>query len=167
MAHYLLVIGDRVALGWLLRVQRMAFPATSRREVAALAPGDGLFIYTTRGCFKNPTRDRGRVIGRARAATAVLPLDTPVSFGGRDFARGCGLTVEGLVPLGTGPELRSLGDVLGAFRALGAAWPVLLRRPLLALDDADAAALDGALGRVHPPEESLVAPYARWFDQAR
>ena len=164
MAHYLLVIGDRVALGWILREQRMAFRATLRREVTALAPGDGLFIYTTRGCFKSPTRDRGRVIGKARVATAVQPLNSPVSFGGRDFTRGCSIILESLVPRGSGQELGSLVDSLEALRSLGAAWPVALRRPLVALNDTDASALEGVRGAARRPDESLVAPYARWFD---
>ena len=59
MATYLLVIGDREALGWILAEQRMAFSSMSRPHVRALSPGDTLLLYTTRGCFKNPTRDRG------------------------------------------------------------------------------------------------------------
>ncbi|WP_346117279.1 hypothetical protein [Micromonospora coerulea] len=37
---YLLILGDRDAIGWVFREQRMAFPATPRPEVAALAAGD-------------------------------------------------------------------------------------------------------------------------------
>jgi len=66
MASFLLVIGDRDALGWILAEQRMAFPTAQRAEVRALRIEDELFLYTTRGAFKNPTRDRGRVIGAAR-----------------------------------------------------------------------------------------------------
>jgi hypothetical protein len=62
-ATYLLVIGDREALGWILSAERMAFPDFRRAETRSLKSGDRLLIYTTRGCFKNPTRDRGRIIG--------------------------------------------------------------------------------------------------------
>ena len=67
---YLLVIGDAVALAWVLAEQRMAFPALRKSEAAALEVGDELLIHTTRGCFNNPTRDRSRVIGLALAIHA-------------------------------------------------------------------------------------------------
>jgi hypothetical protein len=53
-ASYLLVIGEREALAWVLRESRTAFPATRRAEVDRLAVGDELFLLTTRGCFHNP-----------------------------------------------------------------------------------------------------------------
>ncbi len=87
MTSYLLVIGDREALGWILTTGRMAFPSAGRAEVAALKPGDELFLYTTRGCFKNPTRDRGRIIATARVTSPVEHLDKPVHFADRDFCR--------------------------------------------------------------------------------
>jgi hypothetical protein len=82
MASYLLPIADREPLAWIVREQRTAFGEHRRREAEALAVGDVLFLYTTRGCFRNPTRDRGRVIGRAvvkapatRAAGGLLVHD--------------------------------------------------------------------------------------------
>lgn len=66
---YLVILGDREAIGWVLREQRMAFPATPRAEVAALASGDRLYLYATRGAWRNPTRDRGRIIATAVART--------------------------------------------------------------------------------------------------
>ena len=63
---HLLVIGEREALVWVLSEQRMAFPAHRAAEAVALAPGGLLLIYTTRGCFHNPTRDRGRVVRERR-----------------------------------------------------------------------------------------------------
>ncbi|HKF79950.1 MAG TPA: hypothetical protein VKB17_03920, partial [Thermoleophilaceae bacterium] len=62
-ATYLLILGEREALAWVLREQRMAFSARRARSASALTLGDRLLLYTTRGCFHNPTRDRGRVIG--------------------------------------------------------------------------------------------------------
>ena len=43
---YLVVLGEREAIAWVLREQRMAFPRTPRAEVAALVPGDNLFLYS-------------------------------------------------------------------------------------------------------------------------
>jgi hypothetical protein len=78
---YLLVIGEAAALAWVLAEQRMAFPAFRRSEVMKLAIGDELFIYTTRECFHNPTRDVSRVIGLANVTSEVRDLDEPVVFG--------------------------------------------------------------------------------------
>jgi len=69
-AAYLLVLGDREAIAWVLREQRMAFPRTPRAEVAAAAPGDRLYLYSPRGAWHNPTHDRGRVIGDCTGGVA-------------------------------------------------------------------------------------------------
>ena len=80
MNYWLCTIGDRDALWWVLSEQRMAFPMKRRRRTLdELEAGDALYLYTTRGAFGNPTRDRGRVIGRATADQAVRPLDAPFS----------------------------------------------------------------------------------------
>ena len=50
MASYLLILGNHEGLRWVLANRRMAF----RRRAAAvpgLILGDGLLVYTTRGCF--------------------------------------------------------------------------------------------------------------------
>jgi hypothetical protein len=137
---YLLILGDRQAIAWVLREQRMAFPARSRAEVNRLAVGDELLIYTTRGAYRNPRRDRGRVIGTATVTSAVEWLDDPVEFGGRSFPRGSDLLVESLVAWGGGVELQSLIDRLDAFPN-SKAWSIQLRRPLLRLPAQDAALL--------------------------
>lgn len=134
---YLLILGDRQAIAWVLREQRMAFPTTSRAEVNRLAVGDELLIYTTRGAYRNPTRDRGRVIGTATVASPVERLDVPVEFGGREFPRECAIAVESLVPWGQGVELQPLVDRLAAFPN-AKAWSIQLRRPLLRLPRGDA-----------------------------
>ena len=93
---HLLIIGDRAALSWVLTEQRMAFPAGRSKAARALEEGDEIFLYTTRSCFRNPTRDLGRVIGRAAVASPVRALGEPVTFGDRSFTEGCHLEVSGL-----------------------------------------------------------------------
>lgn len=134
---YLLVIGEREALAWVLRESRMAFPPTRRAEVDRLSPGDELLIFTTRGCWHNPTRDRGRVIGRATVTSPVVVYDQAVEIAGREFTRGCGIEVHGLAPVGDGVELAPLVPRLEAFPS-GNGWGIRLRRPLLELPAADA-----------------------------
>ncbi|WP_036323531.1 hypothetical protein [Microbispora sp. ATCC PTA-5024] len=139
-SSYLLILGDRQAIAWVLREQRMAFPPTSRSEIAQVRPGDELLIYTTRGAYRNPTRDRGRVIGRAVVTSDVRPLDEPVRIAGREYPTGCNLRVDQLVPWGSGVELQPLVARLDAFPN-PAAWSIMLRRALLRLSAKDAALL--------------------------
>jgi hypothetical protein len=69
---YPLILGHRARLAWVLGHSRMASPDgfTDARARKGERPdvGDRLFLYTSRGCFGNPTRDRGRVIGEAGVA---------------------------------------------------------------------------------------------------
>jgi hypothetical protein len=168
---YLLILGDRRAIAWVLKEQRMAFPARSRAEVDRLAIGDQLLIYTTRGAYRNPTRDRRRVIGTATVVSAVERLDDLVEFGGRHFPHGCRLLVESLVPRGAGVELQPLVERLDAFPD-SKTWSIRLRRPLLRLPAQDAALLgsrlaplagsrsdhlDGYLAQNRPPMSPKVA----------
>src|SRR4051812_31681325 len=83
----------------------MAFPRRPIRAVAALEEDDELLLYTTRGCFGNPTRDLGRLIGLARVTSRVGPLDEPATIGGRDFVSGCDIALSVLAPARTGVPL--------------------------------------------------------------
>lgn len=164
MADYLLVIGDREALGWLLSEQRMAFPDTRRSEVRALAPGDGLFLYTTRGCFKNPTRDRGRVIAEGTAVGSVHTLDDPPEFGGRSYPVGCAVEFRTATAWPEGVELGPLVGRLTTFAGAEKVWSIRLRRPLLTLPRADAELLRGRLDALRPrPLPDVLPHYARWW----
>ncbi|WP_182885197.1 hypothetical protein [Microbispora sp. H10885] len=136
-ASYLLILGDRQAIAWVLHEQRMAFPPTSRSEIAQVRPGDELLIYTTRGAYRNPTRDRGRIIGHAVVTSDVRRLDKPVHIGGRDYPTGCELNIDRLAPWGRGVELQPLVARLDAFPN-PAAWSIKLRRALLRLPEKDA-----------------------------
>lgn len=143
--NYLLVVSDREALGWVLREQRMAFRPGRRaaRDAAGLSMDDALLIYTTRGCFHNPSRDRGRVIGRATVTSAVSTLDPPIRIGTTSFATGCSLRLEDLAPFGDGVDLASMVSQL----SFPSAWATYLRRTLVPLDTADAATLRTAVAK--------------------
>src|SRR4051812_16436304 len=107
----------------------MAFPPHRAPLAERLAVGHRLFLYTSRSCFYNPTRDRGRVIGEARVASRAELLTQPVEIAGRLFTHGCELTIEALVARGLGPELVPMHDRLRAF-AGSDGWAVRLRTPL-------------------------------------
>jgi len=153
------VIGDRQALAWVLREQQMAFPAHRARLAASIHPGDTIFLYTTRGCFNSPTKDRGRVIGEAKAMSQVAALESPVTFGDRSFPIGCSLQILTAAPARQGVELGPLVGRLSAFRETEH-WSVYLRTALVPLNQADAALLrrhlrnvTGTVGDVLPGYE--------------
>jgi hypothetical protein len=157
-ADWLLVLGDRKALAWVLGEQRMAFTPNRAAAAKRLAVGDRLFLYTTRGCFHNPTRDRGRVVGTARVASTAEELEEPLSLAGRTFSTGCGLTICELAPLRTGVELAPLVRQLTVF-PIATAWSGRMRQPLLALPAADARLVEGRLKPLLRPAAEVVSEY--------
>lgn len=160
---YLLIIGDREALGWILTAGRMAFPSASRPEVRSLAVGDELFLYTTRNAFKNPSLHRGRIIGTAHVASPVARLKEPVCFGERQYPIGCLIEVGPIIPFGHGVEIAPLVPQLEAFDGLGKSWSVRLRRPLLRMTADDTLLLHRSLDEVEKTPEA-VGTYCRWFE---
>ncbi|MFE9870250.1 hypothetical protein ACFYON_06360 [Micromonospora sp. NPDC005686] len=155
---YLLILGERDAIAWVLREQRMAFPATPRAEVAALNAGERLFLYATRSAWHNPTRDRGRIFGCATTQSAVHELDQPVEIAGRKFVSGCTLQIEGLVPYPGGIELQPMVEQLEAFPKRNA-WSVYLRRALVVLPAADARLIDRRLRPLLQGHEDATPTY--------
>lgn len=141
-SSFLLVIGDRRALSWILHEERTAFPEDRCQVANRLRPGDRLVLYTTRGCFGSPSVDRGRLIGTATVATKVVSLKVPAEFAGRVFGRGCALKIGPLARVRSGPEIAKMLDRLETFPQ---SWAVHLRRPLVPLDDNDYEACIAAL----------------------
>lgn len=135
---------------------RYAIPA--RRASTAPRLGTEVFVYTTRGCFRNPARDRGRVIGLGQVSEDAKRLEEPVEFRGRTFSVGFGLRVERLVPYGAGVELSQL---LGRLDLLpdNPTWSVRLRRAVVPLTAHDASMLKKLLRPVLEPIDSVVGAY--------
>jgi len=154
--YFLLVISNREALGWILREQRMAFAPSRYRLIDSLGIEDRLVLYTTRGCFGNPTRDRGRVIGTATVTSQLQELQTPVTFWDRTFNRGCALHIDHLAPMGQGPELAGLVERLRTFPAQ---WAIHIRRTLVPLDRRDFTTLDRAIADVDSSWEKALPTY--------
>lgn len=154
----LLVLSDRVALAWVLREQRMAFHANRAADARALAIGDRLFVYTTRGCFHNPTRDRGRVIGEAMVASPVSDLDEPVELAGRTFSVGCRLRITQLARFRDGVELAPLVPRLATFPN-PRGWRTRMRQTLVPLHDRDIPILEELLLPLLQPRAAVVGEY--------
>lgn len=131
----LLVVSDREPLAWLLHQERFAIPES--RATSGPAPGTTLLIYTTRGCYRNPTRDRGLVMGIATVTSDLARLEHPMTFRGRHYAAGFHLELNGVAPPHRGVDL---GALAGSLEALPdrATWSARLRRSVVPLTDRDA-----------------------------
>ncbi|MFF4979832.1 hypothetical protein ACFY3O_07160 [Streptomyces sp. NPDC001046] len=158
-AIHLLIINAHEPLAWVLENQRMAFPAGRTQQSLYLRKGDEMLLYTTRGCFGNPTRDLGRVMGLATVTSEILSLDAPVVFQERRFTEGCRLRIHGLTPFREGVVLRDLVNDLQVFPN-PAHWSVRMRRASLRLPDADAALIKRELQPLLKPYGSVVGDYA-------
>ena len=122
----LAVIGDRRALGWVLTQGIVAFPEPQTR-LPAFEAGDSIYLYTTRGCFKNPTRDRSRIVGKAVALTDLQVNEDPVRFGDRSFPLEVRVRIDSLAPVGDGINFANLVPQLTSFPK-PERWSVYLRR---------------------------------------
>ncbi|MFF7242336.1 hypothetical protein ACFZBU_00375 [Embleya sp. NPDC008237] len=134
---YLLILNAKKPLGWVVSRQRMAFPTGRVRAARALETGDELLIYATSGCFRNPNRGEGLVMGHATITSKVEAMETPVSFGDRTFHEGCSLRMHGLTSYREGVRLRDLVPNLDVFPNKDA-WGGRLRRPFLEMPRKDA-----------------------------
>lgn len=160
MADYLLPIADREPLRWIVHEQRTAFAEHRAADAARLEPGDRLFLYSTRGCFHNPTRDRGRVIGRATVTATTRRLKKPVRFDGREYPHLVELEIETLAPVRTGLELSPIVGRLSRTFPDPGSWSVRLRRALLSLDPVDAELIDQLQQTAAPPYPEALDSYA-------
>lgn len=155
---YLLVIGHMEGLAWVLKNSRMAFTAHRARAGQQLRVGDRLFLYTSRGCFGNPTRDRGRVIGDGVVRTLVARRPRPVEIAGIWFTHDCVITLRSLTEYRQGLELAPLVGRLRAFPDKQA-WSARLRQPLLELPDADSRLIQVRLAALAGPLETRIPTY--------
>jgi hypothetical protein len=133
--YYLTVLGTRRGLAYVLREEKMAFPAT---RPISLSVGDRLLLYTVRGIFGDPGRERGRVVASAEVASPVVPLEPRLRLAGQEYISACDLRITGLAPLGAGVVLAELVDKLRIFQPNTTAWSARLRRTLLMLPEEDA-----------------------------
>ena len=162
-SSYIQVLSERAAVSWILSESRTAFSEASRPRAACLAIGDELFLYTTRGCFHNPTRHRGRIMGRTRVSSAVSELAEPVSIAGRYFTTGCDLEFELLAQPLDGVEIGPLAPKLSVF-ASREHWAAPLRRSVIKLSPSDAAVLRQQLELIGAPPDAV---RQAWIDLSR
>lgn len=156
---HLAIIGDRQALGWVLQEQRLAFPEPRYHHIfPALEAGDQLYLYTTRGCYRNPGRDRGLVIG---TATVTGELERPLNprvVRDRELPIEVPVRIEALAPLGDGVNV---ADTVGRMTSFPKpeSWSVYLRRSLYLLTGHDAALLDRKLRKFAGQHDKNIYAY--------
>lgn len=161
---HLAVLGDRVALGWVLENQRIAFPEPRyRSQLRSFVTGDTLYLYTTRGCFKNPKRDRGRIIGLATVMDGMTASKTPLVIRDRTMPYEAPVRIESLAPVGEGVEIAELADQLSCFPKRDR-WSVYLRRSVVPLNATDARLIDRHLA---PLTGTLAEHLVGYRDRAR
>jgi hypothetical protein len=161
-SSFLLVVGERRGLAWILRERRMAFPPRRHLGVDDLAYGDQLFLMTTRNCLGNPGKDRSRVFAKAYVASSVAMLEKPLKIGNRTFDRACDLLIEGVAPFREGVELGPLVPLLDAFPNKRE-WKMWLRRPLLRLSAKDALLVASRFDPLSRIPDETVPAYLDWI----
>jgi hypothetical protein len=161
MRYYLLPIADREPLAWILSEQRTAFGDHRAREAQALEEGDVLLLYATRGCFRNPTRDRGRIIGKARVTATARRRRKPVVFSGREYPWAVELDIEQLAPLRQGVELAPLVPQLARTFPDPKSWSVRMRRALVPVHATDARSIERKLEALASEYASALPSYER------
>jgi hypothetical protein len=157
-AAYMLVLGHREGVVWVLRNSRMAFPQTHSFVVDHIDVGDELFLLTTRGCWGSPNHHRTRVIGRARVMSPVAPSKDPLEIAGRTLTRSCDIAIEQLVPFPVGVELPPLIPQMDAFPNKNA-WSMWLRRTLLRLPPKDELLLREKLDQIASDPAAAIRSY--------
>lgn len=162
MAHqnpHLAVIGDREALIWVLENQRVAFPRPRYHHIfPTLQPGDVLYLYTTRGCYKNPTRDRGLIIGSATVTEPMGTSEEPLHVRERELPLEAPIAIKSLAPVGDGINLADEVARMTSFPKPDS-WSVYLRRSLFQITEKDAQRFDRLLRPYAGPWTDRVAGY--------
>jgi hypothetical protein len=101
------------------------------------------------------------VIGTATVQSKVIQLNPQVEIAGRTFVSGCQIKLETLAPCLAGPEVGPLAPQIHALRGQKN-WGMLLRRPLVPIDDSDVILLKRELqSHLRALDESLLTYSSR------
>ena len=154
----LLVLGERRAIFWVLSNSRTAFVEARGSQARSLAVGDTLLLYATRQAWRNPTRDRGRIIAEAEVTQEAVALETPLTIADRDFGYEVALRIRGVAPYPHGVELSVLVPQLQVFPDKRS-WSARLRTSILRLPSADARLLGATLRPHLRPVSEVIEGY--------
>jgi hypothetical protein len=113
---WVVVLGDRDGLRWVVKNDMMAWTKGSARKAAEIRCGDGLILYVTRGAFHNPARGEAQLVAEVRALEQPRPLAQPFLLAGRTFVSACRLRFTLLLPEKKGAPVRPIVENLAFVR---------------------------------------------------
>jgi hypothetical protein len=140
----MLIVSDREAFAWIVESKKMAVARSRVKSVSGLGPGARVFVYTTRGCFRNPTRDLGAIVALGTVTSDPRNLERPVEFDERSFEVGFDLNLEGLANHGDGVPISKHVEQLELFPD-PQSWSARMRRTVVPLGAHDTALLEKLL----------------------
>jgi hypothetical protein len=161
---YLLILRDADGLAYVLREHRVAF--NPKRRIP-LTRGDIVFLYTTRGIFRNPSAGRGLIIGRAEIISDVVKFERRLGIADRAYTSGCDLVITGLVPLGEGVELRQIVDELDTFHPHPKRWAFRMYSSFLQLSPRDSSVIQGKIQPLLQDPEYVSQAYISRAERVR
>ena len=136
MTYWVWVFAEIQALRWVVDSSTMAFPESAGSRIAAMAKGDQVVLYTTRGAFHNPTRDEARLVGIATVEEDPERRSPPLEIAGREFVYACRVSIDILLPERTGASVRELASDLDLV-AKPASWGAYFRQPPVRIGERD------------------------------
>lgn len=128
---WLIVLGDRDAIDWVVANGRMA---VSDKVRTLPEPGERVALYTTRGAYRNPTRDRSQIIGLGRVTGKAVRRD--INVAGKTYAASFPIGIDAITESRQGLPFEPLVEHL-TFITTKRTWGGALRRPLVRIPDAD------------------------------
>ncbi len=140
----IIVIGEKNAIEWVLKTQRMAFRDTAR--TTHVHSGDRIALYTTRGAYGNPTRDESQIIALGRFASDVQNKQAVVND--VTYTKSCGLTITDQLEPRHGLAFRPLVAQLEFVRSKRG-WATYMRRTLVPINDRDFTIIERAFNRLN------------------
>lgn len=149
VANWIFVVGEQVALDWVLRNERMAFRPGVR--LAQLAREDRVAVYATRSCWHNPTRDRAQIQAIGFVDGDVVHREQEV--GGMQMGSYCNLVLRISLPERQGVPFHELVGRLNLTKGRKH-WGPVLRRSLVPLADEDMDVIEAAVARHHRHQTS-------------
>jgi hypothetical protein len=161
---YLLILGDAGGLAYVLREHQVAF---TRKRRIPLTRGDIVFLYTTRGIFRDSGAGRGLIIGRAEIISDVVIFDSAPRIADRAYASGCRLAITGLAPLGEGVELRQIVDELETFHPHPKRWAFRIYSSFLQLSPKDASVIQEKIQPLLQDQEYVSQAYISRAEKVR
>lgn len=129
---------------WVIEHGRMA---VGPRVKSLPGPGERVVLYTSRGAFHNPTRDRAQVIGLG--ITTDEPAQRRLVIAGTPYARSFGVDIEVLAEPRHGLDFASLVPRLD-FITKKKSWGGALRRPVVRISDRDYRTIETAFRKSVP-----------------